>query len=114
MLLQERRNAVRRLGALANPVVDALEVHPEIFLVVAADRVEEANSLDVAAITAITRIGDNHVIERTLFRASARKSNANHYISVLVQRKADTPYLGPTRVDGALYGFYAKSEAFCR
>src|SRR5210317_1756142 len=83
MLLQESGNAIRRLCALANPVVYALEVNPQILLVLTTNRIKKANTLKMPAIPTITRIGNNQVIERTLFRASARKSNTNHYISVL-------------------------------
>jgi hypothetical protein len=30
----------------------------------------------------------------------------------LCKKEADVPFLGPTRVDGALYGIHAKCEAF--
>ena len=58
---------------------------------IAANRVEIADTLEIPAITTITRIGDDQVIKRTLFRARARKTNANHLISVINAKKAETP-----------------------
>jgi hypothetical protein len=54
MLLQERGNAIRRLRTLADPVVDALEVNAKIFLVLKANRVKKANTLNIPAVPTIT------------------------------------------------------------
>ena len=95
MRFQQRGNALRRLSALADPVVDPLDVDAQIFFMVLSDRIEEPNSLDVTAVTTVATVGDYQVIKRTLFRASARKTNANHFNSVFVQLGADTPNSGP-------------------
>jgi hypothetical protein len=58
VLFQQRGNTIGRLCALANPVVYALDVNPKIFLVITTNRVEKANTLDIPAIPAITRVAE--------------------------------------------------------
>lgn len=82
MLLQKRGNAIRRLCALINPEIDSLEIYAKIFFVILANGVKESKAFNVPAITSIAGIRDHQVIKRAFFRASARKSNTNHYISV--------------------------------
>ena len=82
MRLQKRCNTIGRPGALPDPVIHALEIDTQVLLVLPANRVEEADTLDIAAVPTIAAVGDDHVIKRTLFRASARKTNTNHYIPV--------------------------------
>ncbi len=76
---------------MTNPVVHAIEIYSEILLVILSNRIEETNALDIPAVPTIATVGNHQVIKRTLFRASARKSDTNHYISVFVQREADMP-----------------------
>ena len=68
---------------MPNPVIDSLEVDAQIFLVVFADRIEKTYTLNVSAVPTIATVGDYQVIKRTFFRACTRKSNTNHYSSVV-------------------------------
>ena len=112
MRFQQSGDTLRRLSALADPVVDTLYVDAQIFLMVLSDRVEKSNALDVTAVTTVTAVGDNQVIKRTLFRASARKTNANHFNSVFVQlRGGHAQFRAEARADRALYLFGLKCEA---
>ena len=64
-------------------MIDSFEIYPKIFLMVFADGVEKAYTLYVPAVPTVATVGNHQVIKRTLFRACARKSNTNHYPSVL-------------------------------
>jgi hypothetical protein len=50
VLFQQRGNTIGRLCAQANPVVHALDVNPQIFLVVTTNRVKKANTFDIPAV----------------------------------------------------------------
>ena len=87
MRLQQRGNPFGRPGALLDPVIHAFEVDAQVLLVIPANRVEEADTLDIAAVPTIAAVGNDQVIKRALFRASARKTNTNHYIPVKILRR---------------------------
>jgi hypothetical protein len=82
MLLQKRGNAIRRPRSLINPEVDPLDINAKVFFVILAYGVKKPKAFNVPAVTSIAGISDYQVIKGAFFRASARKSNTNHYISV--------------------------------
>src|SRR5690554_3241627 len=77
-LLDQLRHALGRLGALADPVVGALEVDLQRNFLTGSHRVEETQTLNEATIARIAAVGDNDLIERPLFRTATCKTNRNH------------------------------------
>jgi len=65
----QRCNAIGNGSALANPVSDTIQIQTRFFFVRRSDRVEETNALDEATVACITAVGDNNLVERTLFSA---------------------------------------------
>ncbi len=80
--LEQRSHSVRRLGALANPILDPLHINAKLFLIALGYRVKEAQSLYIAAVTTITTVRDHQVVKRAFFRTGARKTNTDHFNSV--------------------------------
>jgi hypothetical protein len=64
-------------------VIYPLKIDTQIFLVIFANRVEKAYTLNVPAVPTIATVGHHQVIKRAFFRACARKSNTNHFSSVI-------------------------------
>ncbi|MPN19910.1 hypothetical protein SDC9_167285 [bioreactor metagenome] len=81
-LLDQTGNGRRQLGAVLLPEGQALGVDHQALLGARGDRVVEANALDEAAVTTVTRIGSNDVVERALFGATTGKANDDH-LSIL-------------------------------
>ena len=60
MRLQQRGNPLGRLRALLDPVIHALEVDTQVFLVLPANRVEEADTLDIACLLYTSDAADDN------------------------------------------------------
>ena len=79
MRLQEALHAIRRLGALAEPVIHAIEVHPQVLLAFLAERVEEAETFDIPAVPTIATVGDHQRHrENTLEYYKSIKTGTTH------------------------------------
>src|SRR5690349_1215015 len=77
-LLDETLDGGRELGAVAGPVLDAVERDPQRLLAAGRDRVVETDALDEAAVAAQARIGDDDVEEGALLRAAAGEPDDDH------------------------------------
>jgi hypothetical protein len=75
--LQERADRPGRLGADAQPVVDAIDVDAEL-LVVGGDRVEPPQLLDHAAVARASAVHRAEAIERAMAATKALQSENNH------------------------------------
>ena len=56
MTFKQRGNAIRGLCALPDPVVCPIEIDPQIFLMLLANRIEKTDPLQVAAVPTIATI----------------------------------------------------------
>src|SRR6185503_8295514 len=79
-LLYQTRRRVGKLGTLALPVVEAIHLYAQRLLPLWSFRVVETHTLDETAIARVARIGHDHVEERTLLGAAARKANNDHVL----------------------------------
>jgi hypothetical protein len=66
-------------------VVNALGIDLQTDFTATGDRVEEADTLDKAAITGVAAVGHDHTVERTLLGTAAGETNNYHCFSTLVQ-----------------------------
>ncbi|EGE57288.1 hypothetical protein RHECNPAF_4460060 [Rhizobium etli CNPAF512] len=74
--IEEAQNAVGRLGAVVEPVLDALGVQLNALLVVLGEhRVPGTEVFEEAAVTRAARIGENDVVVRALLGATAGETN---------------------------------------
>ena len=64
----QRSYAIGNSSAQANPVSDTIQIQSSFFGR-RSDRVEETNALNEATVACITAVGNNNLVERTLFRA---------------------------------------------
>src|SRR5690606_8433443 len=78
VFLDQSLNDFGRLGAVIQPVLDAILGQAQVFLAILADRIVEAKALDEAAIATIARVGCNDIVERTFLRATAGQTNHHH------------------------------------
>src|SRR5215217_5932665 len=76
IVLQQLRNASRRLRADGQPIIDTRQVEPDLDAVAARDRVIETQLLETAAAPAA--VGHYHVVEGFLLAAAAVQSNRHH------------------------------------
>jgi hypothetical protein len=86
-LLDQTSNGRRQLGTLLFPVRQAINSNTQAFFVGRSKRIVETNTLDKAAIAACAGISHNHIVERTLFGATASKTNYNHGVLFRIQKK---------------------------
>jgi hypothetical protein len=86
-LLDQTRNGRRQLGTLLLPERQAVNGDAQTFFIGCSKRIVETNALDKAAITAGAGISHNHIVERTLFGATACKTNYNHGVLFRIQKK---------------------------
>src|SRR5690554_3797669 len=70
---------VAELGALADPVVDAVGVQHHALLGAGGDGVVVAQALDVAAVPRTARVGDDDVVERALLGAATGQADLDHF-----------------------------------
>src|SRR5690606_17576952 len=82
IFLQQARHALRDLSALRHPIARAVEVDAQPLLAAGGDRIEETETLDVAAVTASTAVRHHDVIERPFRRAAAGQTNPNHGFAI--------------------------------
>src|SRR5690606_32327402 len=78
-LVEEAQNAVGRLCALCNPMLDAVGVELHAFSVLGQHRVPCANGFDEAAVTRAADVGNDDVVVRTLLGASAGQTNLQRH-----------------------------------
>src|SRR5688572_7877370 len=78
MSLDQMGHAVGRPGALADPVVDALQVELQAALLAGRDRVEIAHLLQGRSALADTAVRDDDVIEGLLLRPAAGEPDRDH------------------------------------
>src|SRR3989338_1674906 len=76
--LDQLGNGFAQLRALALPVAHTLQLQAQCFLAFRHERIVEADTLNKAAIAAVTRIGHYHVVERTVLGAATGKTNDYH------------------------------------
>src|SRR5262245_59027242 len=67
----ERLDAIRDLGALAGPVIDAREVEAQFLLRTLRTRIEEADLLEARATLALALVGHHDVVEGLVLAAPA-------------------------------------------
>jgi hypothetical protein len=79
---QQIRNTVGGLRTLGDPVIDAIAIDPQRLLATGGNRIEETEALDVTAITWITAVGHDDVVEGPLFCASSGKTNGYHLFTL--------------------------------
>jgi hypothetical protein len=83
-LLQQAGNAIRSLGALGDPEVNALAVNTHTLFAATSKRIEETDALNKATVTTVTTIGYYDLIKGTLFCATARHTDGYHANEFLV------------------------------
>src|SRR5690554_5405802 len=76
--LQQRCNALGRLGTLAQPVVNALVVNGQTGFATGSNRVEETNALNKAAVAGVAAVSNSQVVEGALLGAATSKTNGYH------------------------------------
>ncbi|MCY1175468.1 hypothetical protein D9M73_157100 [compost metagenome] len=76
--LQQLSNALRRLGALAQPVVGAFLVNGQLDFRTGGDRVEETDALYEATVARIAAVGHGQVVEGALLGAATGKTDGYH------------------------------------
>ena len=69
--LDERTDSVRRLGADAQPVINALQLKVELLALVLVLRVIGADPFHETSVTGTTSVGHNHSIMRSVRRTTA-------------------------------------------
>src|SRR5690606_40250758 len=84
--LVQAADLVGQLGAVADPMVDAGDVQDDALLVARSNRVVVTDTLDVSAVAGAARVGDDDVVERTLLRAAAGKTDLAHGLLVFPSR----------------------------
>src|SRR5690625_5653071 len=70
-LLDQVGNPGRDLGAVADPVVDPLQIDAQPLFLAPGNGVEETDALDEAAVARRPAVGDGHMVKRTLLGAPA-------------------------------------------
>src|SRR3546814_302636 len=77
-LIEEAKDAVRRLSADRQPMLGAISVDLHaLFAVAGKQRIVAADALDELAVARIARIGDDDLVVGTLLRATAREPDCN-------------------------------------
>ena len=74
---------VGQLRALGNPMIHALDVELDALFVALRDRVVETHALQRTAIALVAMIGDDDVVEGTLFGAATGQANLDHLLFAL-------------------------------
>ncbi len=74
-------------------MIDALDIDFHFLFLAFRDRIEKTDPLDVAAIASIALIGDDDVIEGTLFRPTTGQADADHF-SNLASKKIGRRAMG--------------------
>src|SRR5579871_4764557 len=96
VLLEQVLDALGGLGALRDPVLQALGVDTQRLFVLDGQRVVEPEALDVTAIARVAAIGRDQVIEGTLLRAAAAKTDSHHEIRSSIKNEG-RPLRGSAR-----------------
>src|SRR5574343_650928 len=100
VLLDQASSGRGQLGAVFQPVGQTIGRDAQCFGVAGCDRVVEADTLDKTAVTTVTGIGHNHVVERTLLGATTGKTDNNHWNTFVSWEK-----------DARLYRFIKEKQA---
>jgi len=87
VLLDQTSNSRGKLGTILLPVGQAIHGDAQGFGVTGGNRVVETDTLDETAITTVTGIGNNHVVERALLGATTGKTDNNHEITFVSWKK---------------------------
>src|SRR5690554_3774021 len=82
-----------QLGALADPVVDALGVETQAFFLATRDRVEEPDAFDVAAVARIAAVGHDDVVVGLLLGTAPAQTNLDHVLSCVAPKPDTAPAL---------------------
>ena len=69
-------DGIRRLGPLGDPVFGLVDIKREVHTILHG--IVGSNLLDVAAITALTAVDSNDLVERTILGALAVESESKH------------------------------------
>src|ERR1700680_2838952 len=81
----QRAHALRRLRALADPVIDARQIELELLLTAAGNGVEKAHVLQTRTALALAAVGHDDVIEGLVARPAPRQANGYHDRIALVR-----------------------------
>src|SRR5690606_635315 len=90
-LLDQALDALGRLRAILQPVFHALHVELQRNFLAGGDGIEEPHALDKAAVTGAAAVRHHDLIERTLLRTTARKSNRDHCLRLPFRIRGDPP-----------------------
>ena len=74
----EFRDALRRLGADGEPVIETFSIKAKGLFLSRSQRVKKPKALKVSTIALISAVSDYDVIERPLLGSAARQSNYYH------------------------------------
>src|SRR5690606_5748241 len=80
--LDQLRDGLRRPGAVAHPMVHALEIDAQFLHLAGGDGIVEADTLDEAAARRAALVGDHDVVERALLRTAAGQPNGYHGLKI--------------------------------
>src|SRR6185312_3898097 len=78
IVLDEVGHTLRRLRALAQPVIDARQIETQLGLIFARDGIEESDVLQAQPALALAAVGDDHVIEGLIRRTAPRQAYRYH------------------------------------
>src|SRR6185437_78594 len=74
----ERAHALRRLRALAHPIVDPRQIELELRLPAMGDGIEVPHVLETGSALALAAVGHDDVIEGLISRPAPRQANGHH------------------------------------
>jgi len=69
-VFEQLADAIRGLGTLAQPVIDATAINDQALLAARGNRIEKSNLLDVTAVACTATVGHYDGIERPLLGAT--------------------------------------------
>src|SRR5580698_6581761 len=75
---EQKLDAVRHMGALADPMLDTSDVQAQLDFGAARDGIKKPHALEAGSALALAAVGHHNVIERGLLTAASSQTNRHH------------------------------------